>query len=123
LEKKAFRSGFASVVGRPNVGKSTLINHFLGQKIAAVSPRPQTTIRNQLGILSTDAFQLIFIDTPGIHKPLSKLGESMNDAALATLGDVDCVLWLVDVTTAPTDQDRNVAERLQAANIQKNGPQ
>ena len=121
MEKKTFCSGFASVVGRPNVGKSTLINYFLGQKIAAVSPRPQTTIRNQLGILTTDTYQLIFIDTPGIHKPLSKLGEGMNDAAASTLTDVDCVLWMVDVTAAPTDEDRNVAERLRNAGIRENG--
>ncbi|MHC1772726.1 MAG: GTPase Era [Flexilinea sp.] len=120
LENQAYRSGFVSIVGRPNVGKSTLINHLLGQKIAAVSPRPQTTLRNQLGIITTDTYQLVFIDTPGIHKPLSKLGECMNDAAIGTLRDVDCVIWMVDISEKPTDGDRSIAKRLQSTGLREN---
>jgi GTP-binding protein Era len=110
-----FKSGFIAVVGRPNVGKSTLINHLLGQKIAAVSPKPQTTRRIQLGILTTNAAQLVFMDTPGIHKPVHKLGEFMNEAAAQTLKDADVILWMVDASVAPNKEDQIVAERLQKA--------
>lgn len=113
MDDKTFHSGFVSIIGRPNVGKSTLINYLLGQKIAAVSPRPQTTRRLQLGIITTEAYQLIFVDTPGIHKPLSKLGELMNDSALGTLQDVDCIAWMVDGTMLPTEEDRIIAKQLQ----------
>lgn len=109
-----FKAGFIAVAGRPNVGKSTLINGFLGQKIAAVSPRPQTTRRRQLGILTLPNAQVIFIDTPGIHKPLHKLGEYMNNSAIAALKDADVILWLVDVNVPPTPEDIIVAGRLEA---------
>ena len=101
-----------AVVGRPNVGKSTLLNRLLGQKVAAVSPRAQTTRRKQLGILTNDQVQIIFIDTPGIHKPVHKLGEFMNQVALEALRDADVILWLVDASMKPTAEDRLVAERL-----------
>ena len=106
------------MVGRPNVGKSTLINLLLGQKIAAVSPRPQTTQRVQLGILSDEDSQMIFMDTPGIHKPLSKLGEAMNEAAIETISDADSVLWIVDISVKPNTEDEISAERIKAG-----GPQ
>ena len=101
-----FRSGFIAILGKPNVGKSTLINAFLGQKIAAVSPRPQTTRRRQLGILTLPEAQLIFVDTPGVHKPRHKLGEFFNQEAEEALQGVDVVLFLVDASQEPDDEDR-----------------
>lgn len=107
-----FKSGFAAVVGRPNVGKSTLINAFMGQKIAAVSPKPQTTRLNQLGILTDENAQIVFVDTPGIHKSKHALGEGMNAEAKDALKDADVVLWLVDISENPHAEDRIIAERL-----------
>lgn len=102
-----FRSGFVAVMGRPNVGKSTLINAILDQKIAAVSPRPQTTRKRQLGILTINASaQIIFMDTPGIHQPRHKLGVLMNEEAAQTLQECDLILFVADVSQPPTDDDR-----------------
>ena len=107
-----FKSGFVAVVGRPNVGKSTLINAFVGQKIAAVSPKPQTTRLNQLGILTDENAQIVFVDTPGIHQPKHALGKGMNAAAQDALIDADVVLWLVDFSENPHAEDRIISERL-----------
>ena len=120
MEGKAFHSGFICVAGRPNVGKSSLINLLLGQKIAAVSPRPQTTQRVQLGILSDDDSQMIFMDTPGIHKPLSKLGQAMNESAESTISDSDCVLWIIDISGKPNQEDEIAAERIRSSASQDN---
>ena len=110
-----FRSGFAAVMGRPNVGKSTLVNTLLGQKIAIVSPKPQTTRNRLLGILTREDAQIIFVDTPGIHKPLHKLGEVLVETAAAALPDADAIVWVVDVAARPNDEDRQVAAVLARA--------
>jgi GTPase len=106
------RSGFIAIIGRPNVGKSTLLNALLGQKIAAVSPRPQTTRKKQLGILTVENAQLVFVDTPGMHKAKHKLGEFLNDEAKEALDGVDLILWLVDASTPPTEEDLNISSLL-----------
>lgn len=104
-----FRSGFIAILGKPNVGKSTLVNAILGQKIAAVSPRPQTTRRRQLGILTLPDAQLVFVDTPGVHAPRHKLGQFFNQEAEEAIDGVDVVLFLVDASLEPDDEDRQVA--------------
>ena len=103
------KSGFISIIGHPNVGKSTLVNAFLGQKIAAVTPKAQTTRRRQMGILTTDEVQLVFLDTPGIHAPHHKLGEFLNQEAEEAMDSVDLILWLVDASEGPTDDDQRIA--------------
>lgn len=111
------RSGFVAVVGRPNVGKSTLMNALLGQKIAIVSPRPQTTRNRINGILTQPDLQAIFIDTPGIHAPQHKLGEFMVEEALAALPDADLILWITDVSRPPHQDDERVASVLRVQPI------
>lgn len=112
-ETSSFKSGFVAVVGRSNVGKSTLINAIIGQKIAIVSPKPQTTRRMQRGIHTTAHQQFVFCDTPGIHRPRHVLGKSMLAAATQALREADVVLWVVDVSRWPGDTDVSVARRLQ----------
>jgi GTP-binding protein Era len=107
-----FRSGFIAILGKPNVGKSTLVNTLLGQKIAAVSPRPQTTRRRQLGILSSTSAQLVFVDTPGVHTPRHKLGQFFNQEAEQALDGVDIILFLVDASTDPDEDDQRIASLL-----------
>lgn len=102
------------MMGRPNVGKSTLINALIGQKVAAVSPRPQTTRRRQEGIITTKEYQIIFIDTPGVHRPHNKLGESMNLEARSALEHCDLVLFMVEASQMPTDEDRLLSSMLRS---------
>ncbi|MCX8025726.1 MAG: GTPase Era [Thermanaerothrix sp.] len=108
-----YRAGYVALIGRPNVGKSTLLNAYLGQKIAAVSPKPQTTRRRQLGILTLENAQIIFMDTPGLHIPVHKLGEYMNRVAEEALTDADVLVWLVEAHRLPGEEDRLIAQRLQ----------
>lgn len=95
-EKKVFKSGFISIIGRPNVGKSTFLNRVIGQKIAIMSDKPQTTRNKVQGVLTTDDAQMIFIDTPGIHKPKHKLGDFMMKIAVNSLKEVDLILFMVN---------------------------
>ena len=106
------RSGFVAIIGKPNVGKSTLVNALLGQKIAAVSPRPQTTRCRQLGILTLPEAQIAFVDTPGLHTPRHKLGEYFNQEAEAALEGVNVILFMVDANAEPDDEDRRIASLL-----------
>lgn len=107
-----FHSGFVSLIGRPNVGKSTLMNCIIGEKIAIMSGKPQTT-RNQIqSILTTDDYQIVFIDTPGIHKPKSKLGNYMVKSAETTFSNVDVILYLIEPYEKIKDSDMSIIEKL-----------
>jgi GTP-binding protein Era len=108
-----FRSGFVTLVGRPNVGKSTLLNELVGSKVAIVSDRPQTTRTAIRGVRTTPADQIVFVDTPGIHKPRTPLGERTNERAVATLGEVDVVCLLVEADAPIGAGDRFVAGLVQ----------
>jgi GTPase len=116
-----FHSGFVAVMGRPNVGKSTLINSLLGQKIAAVSPRAQTTRKSQMGIMTIDeeerSAQIIFVDTPGIHEPKHKLGEFMNQDAIKTLEECDIILLVADSSQSPQEDDKLLFSLLSRINL------
>ena len=110
--KKDFKSGFVTLIGRPNVGKSTLMNYLIGQKIAITSNKPQTTRNRIQTVLTTDEGQIIFVDTPGIHKAKNKLGEYMVNVAERTLNEVDAVLWLVEPTTFIGAGEKHIADQL-----------
>ncbi|HRF93975.1 MAG TPA: GTPase Era, partial [Aggregatilineales bacterium] len=106
------RSGFVAVVGRPNVGKSTLINRILGQKIAIVTNKPQTTRKRQLGIYTEPKGQLMLVDTPGLHRPHHKLGEYMIEVAEFAIQDADLIMWVLDASTPPQEAETYIAETL-----------
>lgn len=109
---EGFRSGFVTVVGRPNVGKSTLVNTILGTKVSIVSNKPQTTRTEVRGVMNRPGVQVVFVDTPGIHKPRSVLGQRLNDTAASALGGVDVAVMVVDATAPVGKGDRYVASRL-----------
>lgn len=111
-EPEGFRSGFVALMGRPNAGKSTLLNQLLGQKIAIVSDKPQTTRTKIQGIYTDERMQVVFFDTPGIHKPKSRLGEYMNKAADSVCGDVDIICYLVDASRPFYHSDEVICGKL-----------
>jgi len=115
--QEAFRSGFVSIIGRPNVGKSTLLNQILGEKIAIVSDKPQTTRTRILGVKHLPEAQIIFLDTPGIHKPKFGLNQRMVKTALGTLNEVDMILFLVDAKEDPGGGDRFIIEEVKKVNV------
>lgn len=111
-EVKTTKSGFVALIGRPNVGKSTLMNHLIGQKIAITSDKPQTTRNRIQTVYTEERGQIVFLDTPGIHKAKNKLGEYMVGVAEHTIRDVDLVLWLVEPSTFIGAGERHIAEQL-----------
>ncbi len=113
IESKKHYAGFAAIVGRPNVGKSTLTNHLIGEKIAIMSDRPQTTRNKIMCIMNTDNAQIMFLDTPGIHKPHHKLGEYMVRTAESTLKEVDVILFVVDASEKRGAGEEYITELLQ----------
>lgn len=113
------KSGFIAIVGRPNVGKSTLLNAILGEKISIVSSKPQTTRNRIRGIYNDEDAQLVFLDTPGIHRPRTKLGSYMTDSAMGTLGDVDAVVFMVDESPKAGPGDRYIMEALEKISVPK----
>ena len=112
-----YKSGFVTLIGRPNVGKSTLMNHLIGQKIAITSKKPQTTRNKIQTVYTCEDGQIIFLDTPGIHKAKNKLGEYMVNVAEQTLKDVDVILWLVEPTTYIGAGEKHIAEQLQKTSL------
>ena len=112
MTERPFRSGFVSLVGRPNVGKSTLLNRLVGTKVSIVSDRPQTTRTQVRGVRTTPTSQMVFLDTPGVHKPRTLLGERANERSLTTLAEVDVVCFVVDASASTGPGDRFVASRL-----------
>ena len=117
MENAKFKSGFATLIGRPNVGKSTLMNHLIGQKIAITSNKPQTTRNRIQTVYTSEEGQIVFLDTPGIHKAKNKLGEYMVNVAERTLKEVDVVLWLVEPTDFIGKGEKHIAEQLKKANV------
>ncbi|MDD2968966.1 MAG: GTPase Era [Lachnospiraceae bacterium] len=111
--KDNFKSGFVTLIGRPNVGKSTLMNRIIGQKIAITSDKPQTTRNKIQTVYTSDEGQIVFVDTPGIHKAKNKLGDYMVNTAQRTIGEVDVVLWLVEPTTFIGAGERHIIEQLE----------
>ena len=110
-----FKSGFIAIAGKPNVGKSTLTNVLLGQPIAGVSAKPQTTRKRQLAIRTTDEYQMIFVDTPGLNAPKDKLSQFINSEAVSALSDADLILFLVDGSQKPDEEDRKLADLVHEA--------
>lgn len=112
-QEQKFKSGFVAIIGRPNVGKSTLMNQLIGQKIAIMSDKPQTTRNKIHGVYTDDKMQIVFLDTPGIHKPNSKLGDFMMKSADSALKEVEAVMFLIDASEKIGGGDRFIIEQLQ----------
>ncbi|MED2972516.1 GTPase Era [Fictibacillus sp. B-59209] len=113
MNKTGYKSGFVSIIGRPNVGKSTLLNHIIGQKIAIMSDKPQTTRNKIQGVYTTDQAQVVFIDTPGIHKPKHRLGDFMTKIAQQTLREVDLILFVINAEEGYGRGDQFIIDKLQ----------
>lgn len=114
---KQFKSGFVSIIGKPNVGKSTLLNTIVGEKIAIISNKPQTTRNKILAILTEDDCQIVFNDTPGIHRPRTKLSEFMVQTANDSMKEMDLVLFVVDATTPTSETEREIAQNLKLLGV------
>tara|TARA_B100000214_G_C23954384_1_gene622058 strand:+ start:734 stop:1609 length:876 start_codon:yes stop_codon:yes gene_type:complete len=112
MKTGAYKSAFITVLGRPNVGKSSLVNKICGEKIAITSNKPQTTRHKIRGVLHRSDAQLVFVDTPGIHKPRTTLGERLNTKAVSTLSEIDIVCFVVDATSSIGPGDKFIAEKL-----------
>ena len=115
--KEDFKSGFAAIIGRPNVGKSTLMNHLIGQKIAITSRKPQTTRNRIQTVYTSERGQIVFLDTPGIHKTKNKLGEYMVNVAQRTFQDADVILWLVEASDYIGAGEKHIAQQLQKTKL------
>lgn len=115
MEKKQFKSGFVSIVGSPNAGKSTLMNTMVGQKVAIVTNRPQTTRNRIMGVMTRPDYQIVFIDTPGIHTPRNRLGEYMVKVAYDALNEVEAALFIADATIGIKERDEGILRQLQKA--------
>ena len=117
MSEPKYLSGFVTIIGSPNVGKSTLMNRFVGQKVSIVSQRAQTTRNRIMGVVSRKGYQMVFLDTPGVTLPKNKLGEYMVNVAEQTLKDVDVILWLVEPTTYIGAGEKHIAEQLQKTSL------
>lgn len=115
--KAGYRTGTVALIGKPNVGKSTLLNTIVGQKVSIVSNKPQTTRRRILGIATTEDYQIVFIDTPGIHEPHTQLQRAMIEHARAAVADVDMILFVVDGAHHPGDDDREIAKMIHGTSV------
>ncbi len=111
------KAGYVTIIGRPNVGKSTLMNHIIGMKLAIISKRPQTTRKRMMTVYTEERGQIVFLDTPGIHKAKNALGEYMDRTAIGTVGDADLVLWLVEPSPGIGEGERAIADILKKANV------
>ncbi|AXI09487.1 GTPase Era [Oceanobacillus zhaokaii] len=116
METNSFKSGFIAIIGRPNVGKSTFLNRVIGQKIAIMSDKPQTTRNKIQGVLTTDDAQIVFIDTPGIHKPKHRLGDFMMRIAENTLNEVDAIIFMINAKEGYGKGDQYILDKLQSVN-------
>ena len=116
-EKKHFKSGYVAIVGKPNVGKSTLINDFLGCKLSIVTPKPQTTRKKIMGVLTKEDYQIVFYDTPGIMEPKYELQKYMVKEAYAATEDADVILMMAEPFEPPAEKDKDFFEKLSHLNI------